>query len=310
MTQAPTPFRLVRYALPGLAPRAGVLVAERIFDLATAGLPASLDELFADWDGMLPRLRALAGSRAATPAASLAQVTLHAPVPTCGTLYCAGANYRDHVAEMARIRGTAPNEDDREPWHFIKPTRASITGPGPVRRPEGCRQLDWEAELAVVIGRPARRVQLQDALSFVAAYTVANDLSARDLSRRKARPADNPFHFDWLAHKGFDGSCPIGPWLTPAEGVDPQRLAIRLAVNGVTKQDSSTSEMIFSVAEQIVQLSRRTTLLPGDIILTGTPAGVGSGRNQFLAPGDRVSVEVEGLGELVNTILETGAQEQ
>jgi 2-keto-4-pentenoate hydratase/2-oxohepta-3-ene-1,7-dioic acid hydratase in catechol pathway len=310
MTQTATPFRLVRFQLPGLAPRAGVLVGERIFDLETAGLPASLDQVFADWDAMLPRLQALARSGTAQAAATLSQVTLHAPVPVTGTLYCAGANYRDHVAEMARIRGTPPSEDDQEPWHFIKPTRACITGPGGVERPEGCRQLDWEAELAVVIARPARRVKLEDALSYVAGYTVANDLSARDLSRRKARPVENPFHYDWLAHKGFDGSCPIGPWLTPAEGIDPQRLAIRLAVNGVTKQDSNTSEMIFSVAQQIVQLSRRTTLLPGDIILTGTPAGVGSGRNEFLAPGDRVSVEIEGLGELVNHILETGAQDK
>jgi 2-keto-4-pentenoate hydratase/2-oxohepta-3-ene-1,7-dioic acid hydratase in catechol pathway len=305
MTQSAAPFRLVRFALPGLAPRAGLLVGERIFDLQAAGLPASMDDVFAEWDAMLPRLQALARSHDAPPAAMLGQATLHAPVPVGGTLYCAGANYRDHVAEMARIRGTVPNEDDREPWHFIKPTRASITGPGPVARPEGCRQLDWEAELAVVIGRKARNVTADQALSIVACYTVANDLSARDLSRRKARPADNPFHFDWLAHKGFDGSCPIGPWLTPAEGIDPQHLWIRLAVNGVSKQDSNTSEMIFSVAQQIVQLSRRTTLMPGDILLTGTPAGVGSGRNEFLAPGDRVSVQIEQLGELVNDIVET-----
>jgi 2-keto-4-pentenoate hydratase/2-oxohepta-3-ene-1,7-dioic acid hydratase in catechol pathway len=308
MTQPTPPFRLVRFALPGLAPRAGLLLGERIFDLQTAGLPASLDDVFADWGAMLPRLQELARSESAQPAAMLRQASLHAPVPVTGTLYCAGANYRDHVAEMARIRGTTPNEDDREPWHFIKPTRACVTGPGPVARPEGCRQLDWEAELAVVIGRTARRVSVEEALSFVACYTVANDLSARDLSRRKARPADNPFHFDWLAHKGFDGSCPIGPWLTPAEGIDPQKLWIRLAVNGVSKQDSSTSEMIFSVAQQIAQLSRRTTLLPGDIILTGTPAGVGSGRNEFLAPGDCVTVEIERLGELVNDIVETDGQ--
>ncbi|MDB5914680.1 MAG: 2-keto-4-pentenoate hydratase [Ramlibacter sp.] len=305
MTQSTPPFRLVRFALPGLAPRAGLLLGERIFDLQSAGLPASLDDVFADWTAMLPRLQALARSDAAQPAATLRQVKLHAPVPLTGTLYCAGANYRDHIAEMARIRGMAPNEDDREPWHFIKPTRACITGPGPVVRPEGCRQLDWEAELAVVIGRKAHRVPVADALSFVACYTVANDLSARDLSRRKARPADNPFHFDWLAHKGFDGSCPLGPWLTPADGIDPQKLWIRLAVNGVSKQDSSTSEMIFSVAQQIAHLSRRTTLLPGDISLTGTPAGVGSGRNEFLAPGDCVTVEIEQLGELVNDIVET-----
>jgi 2-keto-4-pentenoate hydratase/2-oxohepta-3-ene-1,7-dioic acid hydratase in catechol pathway len=155
-----------------------------------------------------------------------------------------------------------------------------------------------------VIGHKAHRISVAEALSCVAGYTVANDLSARDLSRRAARSPDNTFYLDWLAHKGFDSSCPIGPWLTPAGSIDPQNLRIQLSVNGVSKQDSNTSGMIFSVAEQIAHLSRRTTLLPGDIILTGTPAGVGSGYNEFLAPGDRVSVVVEGLGELVNTIVD------
>jgi 2-keto-4-pentenoate hydratase/2-oxohepta-3-ene-1,7-dioic acid hydratase in catechol pathway len=283
MTQTQTPFRLVRYALPGLVPRAGLLVGDRIFDLQAAGLPASMHDVIADWSAMQPRLAALARSGDAQVAATLAQATLHAPAPDTGTLYCAGANYRDHVAEMARIRGVPVSEDDPEPWHFIKPTRACLTGPGPVERPEGSKQLDWEAELAVVIGRKARGVSVQEALSFVACYAVANDLSARDLSRRAARPAGNPFHFDWLAHKGFDGSCPLGPWLTPADGIDPQQLRMKLSVNGVTKQDSSTSQMIFSVAEQIAHLSRRT-------------------------PGDRVAVEIEGLGELVNDIVANGAQ--
>jgi 2-keto-4-pentenoate hydratase/2-oxohepta-3-ene-1,7-dioic acid hydratase in catechol pathway len=307
MNQTKSGFRLVRYALPGLAPRAGLLAGERIFDLEAAGLPVSLHDVIADWSDMQPRLAAL-GRAGAQVAATLAQVTLHAPAPDTGTLYCAGANYRDHVAEMARIRGVPVSEDDPEPWHFIKPTRACLTGPGAVERPEGSKQLDWEAELAVVIGRKARGVSVAEALSFVAGYAVANDLSARDLSRRTARPATNPFHFDWLAHKGFDGSCPLGPWLTPAAGIDPQQLRMKLSVNGVVKQDSSTSQMIFSVAEQIAHLSRRTTLLPGDIILTGTPAGVGSGRGEFLAPGDRVSVEIEGLGELVNHIVDNGVQ--
>jgi 2-keto-4-pentenoate hydratase/2-oxohepta-3-ene-1,7-dioic acid hydratase in catechol pathway len=308
MTHNPSAYRLVRYALPGLVPRAGLLVGERIFDLEAAGLPVGLHDVIADWSAMQPRLAALARSSGAPVAATLAQVTLHAPAPDSGTLYCAGANYRDHVAEMARIRGVPVSEDDPEPWHFIKPTRACLTGPGAVQRPEGSKQLDWEAELAVVIGRKARNVSIADALSYVAGYAVANDLSARDLSRRAARPPTNPFHFDWLAHKGFDGSCPLGPYLVPADGIDPQQLRMKLSVNGVVKQDSSTSQMIFSVAEQIAHLSRRTTLLPGDIILTGTPAGVGSGRGEFLATGDRISVEIEGLGELVTTITASGAE--
>ncbi len=298
------PFRVIHYSLQGSVPTPGLLIGDNIIDLQAAGLATSIDDLLAHWSERLPRLTALATS-AHAPTVPLAQAILYAPVPTSGTVYCAGANYHDHIAEMAKIRGLpVPPQDDREPWHFIKPTRACVTGPGPVQRPEGCNKLDWEAELAVVIGRKTHRISVAEALSCVAGYTVANDLSARDLSRRAARSPDNPFYFDWLAHKGFDGSCPIGPWLTPAGSIDPQNLRIQLSVNGVNKQDSNTSGMIFSVAEQIAHLSRRTTLLPGDIILTGTPAGVGSGRNEYLAPGDRVSVEVEGLGELVNTIVD------
>jgi 2-keto-4-pentenoate hydratase/2-oxohepta-3-ene-1,7-dioic acid hydratase in catechol pathway len=300
-------IRLVRFTAAGGAARPGLLAGDQVLDLQAAGIAATIDEVLEQWDTLKPRLAKLATSRDVPVAVPLGQATLLAPVPTGGTLYCAGANYRDHVAEMARLRGSPVSDEDKEPWFFVKPTRASVTGPGRVVRPEGCQQLDWEAELAVVIGRKARGLTVDEALSVVACYTVANDLSARDLSRRNARPQGNPFYYDWLAHKGFDGACPIGPWLTPADGIDPQNLHMRLAVNGVTKQDSSTAQMIFSVAQQIAHLSRRTTLFPGDILLTGTPAGVGSGRGEFLQPGDRVSVEIEGLGELVTQIVETGA---
>lgn len=298
-------IRLVRYTREGLPASVGIVVGENILDLQHAGQASSMEDVIARWGELKQRLTELSFSEVRMPSAKLAEVTLHAPVPMSGTLYCAGANYRDHVAEMALVRGTAPAADDPEPWHFIKPTRACLVGPGAVKRPNGCRRLDWEAELAVVIGHTARAVSVEDALSYVACYTVANDLSARDLFTRAARAPGSAFYFDWIGQKGFDGSCPIGPWMTGATGINPQNLRIRLSVNGVIKQDSSTSEMIFSVAEQIAQISLRTTLFPGDIILTGTPAGVGSGRNEFLAPGDRVSVEVQGLGELLTTIVET-----
>lgn len=221
-----------------------------------------------------------------------------------GTIYCAGANYADHVAEMARAQNQPPPPDPHmlglKPWFFIKPSRSCAVGTGArVARPRGCEKLDWEAELAAVIGKPARNVSAKDALSYVAGYTIANDLSARDLARRPQLPPGSPFHFDWTAHKGFEGSCPLGPWITPAREVpDPQRLAIRLWVNGALKQDSSTSQMIYSVAEQIAHLSSLATLHPGDIVLTGTPAGVGAPRNEFLQPGDRVEIEIEALGRL------------
>ncbi|MGE6737357.1 fumarylacetoacetate hydrolase family protein, partial [Streptomyces sp. NPDC059900] len=173
-----------------------------------------------------------------------------------------------------------------------------LTGPAaPVRVPRGTTgQLDWEAELAVVIGRTARDVSVADAASYVFGYTVANDVSARD-----AQFSDG----QWFRGKNFDGFCPLGPWITSASEVpDPQSLAIAARVNGLTLQDSSTKEMIFGVAETIAYLSRYMTLYPGDVIATGTPHGVGMGRDPqlWLQDGDIVEVEVEGLGLLRNPI--------
>jgi 2-keto-4-pentenoate hydratase/2-oxohepta-3-ene-1,7-dioic acid hydratase in catechol pathway len=286
--------KLVNFSLGNGAPRAGLLVGGRVFEAPRA----TVQELFQLSSIPTP------GS-GGTP---VAEVTLHAPLLYPGAIYCAGANYADHVAEMARAQNLPPPQDPRtlglKPWFFMKPPRACVVGPrSRVARPRGSQKLDWEAELVAVIGRPARNVPVEKALGYVAGYTIADDLSARDLSRRSALPPGNPFHFDWTAHKGFEGSCPLGPWITPAAEVpDPQRLAIRLWVNGVLKQDSNTSQMIFSTAEQISHLSSLATLHPGDLVLTGTPAGVGAGRNEFLQPGDRVEIEIEGLGRLEHWI--------
>jgi 2-keto-4-pentenoate hydratase/2-oxohepta-3-ene-1,7-dioic acid hydratase in catechol pathway len=287
-------MQVLNYSIGNAAPRAGLLSGNHVFDAPRA----SVHELLED-------LSSLKTKGSAIP---LAEVKLHAPLLYPGTIYCAGANYADHVAEMARAQNMPPPADPRtlglKPWFFIKPPRACVVGPGArVARPHGSQKLDWEAELVAVIGRLARNVSVEEALNYVAGYTVANDLSARDLSRRTQLPPGNPFHFDWTAHKGFEGSCPLGPWITPARELpDPQRLAIRLWVNGALKQDSNTSQMIYSVAEQISHLSSIATLHPGDIILTGTPAGVGAGRNEFLQPGDHVEVEIEALGRLENWI--------
>ena len=128
-------------------------------------------------------------------------------------------------------------------------------------------------------------------------------MSARDLGFREPLPPQNPFRTDWLAHKSFDGSCPLGPWIVPASEIgDPQNLGLKLWVNDVLKQDSNTGKMIFTLAEQIAQLSSRITLHPGDVILTGTPAGVGAGRGEFLKPGDVVRLWIEKIGTLTNTM--------
>jgi len=286
--------RLVSFSTGEHAPRAGVLVGNHVFGAAG--------------DTVLSLLEKQQAWKEAGAPLPLADVKLHAPLLYPGTIYCAGANYADHVAEMARAQNMPPPPDPRtlglKPWFFLKPSRSCVVGPGArVARPRGSQKLDWEAELVAVIGKSTRNVAVENALDCVAGYTIANDLSARDLARRTQLPATSPFHFDWSAHKGFEGSCPLGPWITPAGAVpDPQRLAIRLWVNGVIKQDSNTSEMIYSVAEQIAHLSTLATLHPGDLVLTGTPAGVGTPRNEFLQPGDHVEIEIEGLGRLENWI--------
>jgi len=286
--------KLVNFSLGNGAPRAGLLVGSQVFEAPRA----TVQELF--------QLSSI--PKPVSGGVPVAEVTLHAPLLYPGAIYCAGANYADHVAEMARAHNLPLPPDPRtlglKPWFFMKPPRACVVGPrSRVARPRGSQKLDWEAELVAVIGKAARNVPVEKALDYVAGYSIADDLSARDLSRRSALPPGNPFHFDWTAHKGFEGSCPLGPWITPAAEVpDPQALAIRLWVNGVLKQDSNTSRMIFSTAEQVAHLSSLATLHPGDLVLTGTPAGVGAGRNEFLQPGDRVEIEIEGLGRLEHWI--------
>jgi 2-keto-4-pentenoate hydratase/2-oxohepta-3-ene-1,7-dioic acid hydratase in catechol pathway len=191
-----------------------------------------------------------------------------------------------------------------EPWFLVSTVRGSIVGPGArVQKPHGSQRLDWEIELAVVIGATARGVPVERALEYVAGYTICNDLSARDLSIRPEVHDAIPFRVDWTQHKCFDGSLPCGPWITPASQIsDPQQLDLKLWVNDELMQDASTDQMIFSVRQQIAKLSVNRTLYPGDIILTGTPAGVGAGRGVFLNPGDKVRMAIEGIGELQHSI--------
>jgi len=304
-------FDLVSFTA-GSRPRVGVLVEGLVHDLADASgndADLSMMDVLADWSAAQDRIRTVVARARSRRLAGvpLAQCKLLAPLPLPGTLFCAGANYSDHVAEMARVANIEPDPDPRAlglgSWHFIKSSRSVIGPDDAIEIPNGSHKLDWEIELGAVIGHKTRNVTAGEALACVAGYTIAIDLSARDFSRRQGLPAHSPFRFDWVSHKSFDTACPLGPWLTPAAQIaDPQNLAVSLAVNGEIKQNSNTRLMIFSVAEQIADLSRKLTLWPGDVILTGTPAGVGSATGQFLKSGDHIAARIEGIGEIRNTV--------
>ncbi|AEW96737.1 MULTISPECIES: fumarylacetoacetate hydrolase family protein [Streptomycetaceae] len=197
-----------------------------------------------------------------------------------------GRNYAEHAAELG-------NEVPPAPFAFFKPS-TSVVGPGdPVPYPTFSRELHHEAELAVVIGRMCREVPLDRAHEVILGYTCANDLTARDVQRTEKQ---------WARAKGFDAACPLGPWVET--GIDPKTaadLAITCTVNGELRQAGRTSQMIHGIAELIVNLTEAMTLLPGDVVLTGTPAGVGP-----LNVGDEVAVTIEGIGTLANKVIKRG----
>lgn len=302
--------------------RAGITVQEQWFDLGRAArltdrlalAQASVDGLVEHWSDSRAELASLALKLGGAPAmfgpAHLQpkMLQLQSPLTRPGAIYAAGANYRDHVEAMGRAFNQKlvldPKAEGVPPWHFLKSGRATLSGHrGDVPYPPRTERLDWEAELAVVIGRKAVSVPVTEALLYVAGYMCANDLSARDhLVRGKVDPS-SPFRFDWIGHKCFNGSCPLGPVFTPAEFVrDPEDLDIKLWLNGELKQDSNTRNHLYGVADQIAFLSERIDLRPGDLILTGTPAGVGMEKGTFLKPGDTMKVWIDGLGELETRI--------
>ena len=219
----------------------------------------------------------------------LAEVRLLAPVPRPGKILCVGLNYRDHAKETGQA---IPSE----PVLFSK-FASSVVGPGAdVLVPPEAGKVDYEAELAVVIGRRTSRVAAADALGHVAGYTCANDVSSRSLQFLSGQ---------WLLGKAIDTFLPLGPYLVTADEVpDPQALGIRCLVNDELLQSSNTGQMVFGVAELVSYASRTITLEPGDLLVTGTPSGVGMAADppRFLGPGDRMRVEIDGLGQLDNTV--------
>jgi len=283
---------------PGRADNLGVVTGDRLIPSSTlgAGLPLTMAALLAGLPGSQIALRdawqAAGGDGASQSGVPLDQVELLAPVPRPGKIVAAGVNYRAHASEGGR---EAPDH----PVLFAKlPT--SVIGHGAEIRWDSAltQAVDFEAELAVIIGRTCRRVDEAHALDFVGGYTCLNDVSARDLQF-----SDKQF----VRGKSLDTFCPMGPWLvTPDEVGDPQALDFRCLVNGEVMQEAWTSEMVFSVAQLISFCSQAFTLEPGDVIATGTPSGVGWYREpkRMLRDGDEVVVEIERVGRLVNTCRE------
>ena len=261
--------------------------------LARVGLAGqdSVLGLFGDWASSLAALNAAASQVQAADALPAGQRL--APLLYPGKILCAGANYFDHLAEMGM---PGAKKEDQRLFFFMKPPRNAVVGEGKtVHMPINTQAFDWEVELALVIGKTARNVSVEQALSHVAAYTVAIDFSARDHNRAP----ETFYKLDWVAGKGHDTCCPMGPRLIPASQFgDPQQAALKLAVNGALKQNGNAKDMIFSVAEQISTASRIMTLDPGDVLLTGTPAGVGVPHKTFLSVGDQVDADIEGIGRL------------
>jgi 2-keto-4-pentenoate hydratase/2-oxohepta-3-ene-1,7-dioic acid hydratase in catechol pathway len=267
----------------------GIAEADRWLPAATvlAGGPRTIaDLLAAGLDGLAALRNAVPGARIATSGRLLAETELLAPVPRPGKVVAIGRNYREHAEE----EGVEPPP---APLIFAK-WPSSVVGHGAEIRwdPALTGQVDYEAELAVVIGRPARRVVVAEALAHVLGYTCLNDVSARDLQFGDGQ---------WTRGKSLDTFCPMGPVLVTTDEIgDAQDLAISCSVGGEVLQEARTSQMYFSVAEIVSYCSMAFTLEPGDVISTGTPSGVGAFRKppRYLADGDRVTVEIEGIGVL------------
>ena len=274
--------------------RAGALHDGGVYALPMEG--TGVLEILDRWDEAAPELERWSPANSA----ALDGVELLAPLRYPPKIMCAGANYRDHVAEM----GVPEPAADWEPWFFLKAPSATVIGPTDSIRidPDPAQQIDWEGELGVVIGRRGSNIAEASAANHVAGYVVLNDVSARGPHRRAAAPAE-PFQFDWVVSKSQDTFCPMGPGVTPSWFVpDPHQLHLRLWVNDELKQDSSTSQLIQDCWQLVAGASRQMTLEPGDVIATGTPAGVGAPRGTFLAPGDVVTVEIERLGRIENPV--------
>lgn len=287
-------MKLVTYKPKGAGAQLGVLVDGKVINLAEASggqLPNDMRSFIELGEAAVKLAKEIAGSKA--DGVPLGDVKIMAPISNPSKLIAIGLNYMDHVRETG-------SKVPQIATMFTKYT-SSIIGTGDEIRwdPALTAKVDWEAELAVVIGKRASKVKEEDAFDYIFGYMNCHDVSARDLQNEKGD--------QWIMGKSLDTFGPLGPYLVTKDEIpDPNNLSIKCLVNGQAMQDSNTREMIFKVPYLIAYLSRAITLLPGDVITTGTPDGVGGARKPpvFLKNGDVVTVEVEGLGQLTNTCVE------
>ena len=278
-------------------PRVGAVIDDRVVDLGQTF--DSMQTLIEGGEPALDEARSIAGK--VDPVAAIAEVELLAPIPhPRRNVFCMGWNYLTHFEEGHGKRGDQQEELPEYPTFFDKPTMTVIGPHDDIPfDPNFSEKMDYEAELAVVIGRAGRSIPAAEAVDHIFGYTLANDVTARDVQRRHGG--------QWLKGKGMDGSCPLGPWILTADEIpDPQNLALFCHVNGVQKQNSNTRFMVFPIDRLLEELSLAMTLLPGDILLTGTPEGVGYARNppEYLSPGDEITVSSPAIGSLRNRVVE------
>ena len=272
----------------------GLVEGKSVIDLAAveASLPKDLKTLIAVGSGMLHAVKAAAAKAPASAKLPLDGVKPALPIWPAGKIICVGLNYALHAKEGGHAIPSYPS-------FFLRVPTSLVAAGTPVIRPKSSVQLDYECELAIVIGKGGRHIREERALEHVFGYTLFNDVSVRDFQRKTSQ---------WTPGKNFDGTGPLGPWIVTADELPPGASGLRIMtrVNGEIMQDSNTTDMIFSTAKTIAYLAEFMTLEPGDVIATGTPSGVAHARKPppWMKAGDQVEVEVEGIGVLANPIID------
>ena len=284
-------FALATVALPRGQSVAAVRIDGELWPLPAAGLPADAMALFADWRRSFALLQKM--KRRGKPIAER-KAKLLTPLRYPRKLFCVGANYADHLQEM-NAGHLAKKQPGVPPFFFMKPPSTTLVGPGKtVRIPPGCRNFDWEVEFVVVFGKGGRNIPEKEAMKHVAGYSVGIDFTARDLFYRE----ESFFKFNFVLGKCQDTMSPVGPALVPRQFLDGSRVDFSLWVNGTRKQAGNTADMIYSLPEQIAGVSRAVTIEPGDMMFTGSPAGVGLPRGEKLAAGDVIRIEADAVGAM------------